>query len=275
MMQTSIGGGPFPKSHPKSHPWNIGTLCVSVSLVTYLWISAIHISHIATPCRKELSTLRCQQNHQNLCLWKPLPWSGDNSRHHPDDHAKRKTQKKRQIPRTSSGDHLAPSTRFFCPFYRVLATAGPASRDYWQCPHNVPRFAVRQSESHQKPLHPLSNQHQEAEIRSLRGRRQSGKSNRQPCEYSLKGTRTELPCEYWHPPECQFQKSESGCKFGAECSFPSWNVEEQPNKRLKKGGFTWAALRQANIRESEGPSLGKIQVKVPHQRSPYALKIRG
>ena len=28
----------------------------------------------------------------------------------------------------------------------------------------------------------------------------------------------------------------------------------------------------ANIRENNGPSLGKIQVKIPHQRSPYALK---
>ena len=32
------------------------------------------------------------------------------------------------------------------------------------------------------------------------------------------------------------------------------------------------ALRQANIREKEGPSLVKIQVKIPHQRSPYAMK---
>ena len=36
--------------------------------------------------------------------------------------------------------------------------------------------------------------------------------------------------------------------------------------------FIRAALRQANIRENKGPSLGKIQVKIPHQRSPYAMK---
>ena len=36
--------------------------------------------------------------------------------------------------------------------------------------------------------------------------------------------------------------------------------------------FTRAALRRANIRENEGPSLGKIQVKIPHQRSPCAMK---
>ena len=36
--------------------------------------------------------------------------------------------------------------------------------------------------------------------------------------------------------------------------------------------FTRAALRQGNIRENEGPSLNKIQVKRPHQRSPYVVK---
>ena len=35
--------------------------------------------------------------------------------------------------------------------------------------------------------------------------------------------------------------------------------------------ITRGALRQANIRESKGPSLGKIQVKLPHQRGPYAV----
>ena len=36
-----------------------------------------------------------------------------------------------------------------------------------------------------------------------------------------------------------------------------------------------AALRQANIRENKGPSLGKIQVEVPQQRSPCAVKLWG
>ena len=108
----------------------------------------------------------------------------------------------------------------------------------------------------------------------------------------------------------------SGCKFCTECSFPHWKVEEQPNKRPKKGGdksavttvrnvrrlggvskdaeppesstilrkgskilgpirrvrFTRAPLCQANIRDNKGLSLNKIQVKLPHQRSPYAMK---
>ena len=41
---------------------------------------------------------------------------------------------------------------------------------------------------------------------------------------------------------------------------------------IRRQRFTRAALRQANIREKEGPSLGKIRVKIPHQRSPYAVK---
>ena len=36
--------------------------------------------------------------------------------------------------------------------------------------------------------------------------------------------------------------------------------------------FTKSTLRLASIREKKGPSLGKIQVKNPHQRSPYAVK---
>ena len=95
-------------------------------------------------------------------------------------------------------------------------------------------------------------------------------------------------------PNVSFRKSESGCKFGAECSFPHWKVEEQPNKRPKKGGDKSAVAivksvrqlgcvsqdaeppesvsifsdghkvfdeydskleRQANIRENKGPSL--------------------
>ena len=50
--------------------------------------------------------------------------------------------------------------------------------------------------------------------RNLRGRSQSGKSNRQTCRDFFKGTCTRSPCDYRHPPECQFYKSETGCKFG-------------------------------------------------------------
>ena len=63
--------------------------------------------------------------------------------------------------------------------------------------------------------------------KNIRGRSPSGKFARQPCKDFLKGTCIELPCEIWHPPECQFYKSESGCKFGNQCSLPHRKVVEQ------------------------------------------------
>ena len=42
--------------------------------------------------------------------------------------------------------------------------------------------------------------------------------------------------------------------------------------RFEKVRFTQSTLRQASIRDNKGPSLGKIQVKLPHRRSPYAMK---
>ena len=44
--------------------------------------------------------------------------------------------------------------------------------------------------------------------RNLRGRSPSGKTNRQPRRDFLKGTCSKLPCDDWHPPECQFYKTE-------------------------------------------------------------------
>ena len=51
------------------------------------------------------------------------------------------------------------------------------------------------------------------------------------------GACTRTPCEYWHPPECQFYKTKTGCKSGDTCLFPHHKVVEQPNKRMKKGYF--------------------------------------
>ena len=42
---------------------------------------------------------------------------------------------------------------------------------------------------------------------------------------------------------------------------------------IRRVRFTRGTLRHANIREKKGPSHGKIQVKVLHQRSPYAVKL--
>ena len=41
---------------------------------------------------------------------------------------------------------------------------------------------------------------------------------------------------------------------------------------IRKVRFTQSMLRQGSIREKKGPTLGKIHVKNPHLRSPYAIK---
>ena len=41
---------------------------------------------------------------------------------------------------------------------------------------------------------------------------------------------------------------------------------------IRKVRFIQSTLRQASIREKKGPWFGKVQVKNPHQRSPYVMK---
>ena len=38
----------------------------------------------------------------------------------------------------------------------------------------------------------------------------------------------------WHPPECLFYKTKSGCRFGEKCAFAHRQVDEQPTERSKK-----------------------------------------
>ena len=145
--------------------------------------------------------------------------------------------------------------------------------------------------------------------RNLRGRSPSGKTNRLPCRDFLKGTCTKLPCDHWHPPECQCYKTQSGCRFGDDfVRFRTGrlrNNQRNPWKRTVtkvqwlywKMHHSWIAYFTtqshwnrhrfhgraqkswdqfdeygANIREKKGPSLNKIQVKVPHQCNPYPKK---
>ena len=72
--------------------------------------------------------------------------------------------------------------------------------------------------------------------RSPRGKGPGGRMSRWPCKDYLKGTCTNSFCEKWHPPECLFYKSESGCRFGEKCSYARSQVEEHPSKRSKKNG---------------------------------------
>ena len=58
--------------------------------------------------------------------------------------------------------------------------------------------------------------------------------SRWPCKDYLRGTCNNSFCEKWHPPECLFYKTKSGCRFGEKCSFAHRQVDEQPTKRSKK-----------------------------------------
>ena len=80
------------------------------------------------------------------------------------------------------------------------------------------------------------NERKSSRTRSPRGRSPSGGMSRLPCKDYLKGTCTNSFCEKWHPPECLFYKTKSGCRFGEKCSSAHHQVEEQPSKRSKKNG---------------------------------------
>ena len=69
--------------------------------------------------------------------------------------------------------------------------------------------------------------------RSPRGRSPSGRMSRWPCKDYLKGTCNNSLCEKWHPPECLYYKTKSGCRFGEKCSFAHRQVDEQPTKKVQ------------------------------------------
>ena len=50
-------------------------------------------------------------------------------------------------------------------------------------------------------------------------------------------------------PNVSFYESESDCTFRKECSFPHWKVEEQPNKKPKKGGDKSAVAMVKDVRQ--------------------------
>ena len=60
-------------------------------------------------------------------------------------------------------------------------------------------------------------------------------------------------CEKWHPPECLFYKTKSGCRFGEKCSSAHRQFDEQPTKRSKKNNdkSAVAMLKKGNWQERE------------------------
>ena len=80
------------------------------------------------------------------------------------------------------------------------------------------------------------NERNASRTRSPRGKSPSGRMFRWPCKDHFKGTCTNSFCEKWHPPECLFYKTNSGCRFWEKCSYAHRQVDEQPSKRSKKNG---------------------------------------
>ena len=78
------------------------------------------------------------------------------------------------------------------------------------------------------------NERKASRTRSLRGNSPSGRMSRWTCKDYLKRTCNNSFCEKWHPPECLFYKTKSGCRFGEKCSYAHRQVDEQPTKRSKK-----------------------------------------
>ena len=71
--------------------------------------------------------------------------------------------------------------------------------------------------------------------RSPRVRSPSGEMARLPFKDYLKGTCTTPFCEKWHPPECFFYKSESGCRCWEKCSYAhTARLMNSPGKGLKR-----------------------------------------
>ena len=64
------------------------------------------------------------------------------------------------------------------------------------------------------------NERKSSRTRSPKGRSPSGRMSRWPCKDYLGGN------EKWHPPECLFYKTKSGCRFWIKCSFAHRQVDE-------------------------------------------------
>ena len=97
------------------------------------------------------------------------------------------------------------------------------------------------------------NERKPSRTRSPRGRSPIGRMSRWPCKNYLRGTCNNSFCEKWHPPECLYYKTKSGCRFGEKCSFAHRQVDEKPTKRSKTNDdkSAVAMLKKGNWQERE------------------------
>ena len=96
--------------------------------------------------------------------------------------------------------------------------------------------------------------------KSPRGRSPSGKWLDCRARITSKGTCTNSFCGKWHPPECLFYKTKSGCRFGEKCSYAHRQVDEKPSKRSKKNDerSAVASLKKYELHDRSGQPLSTV-----------------
>ena len=106
------------------------------------------------------------------------------------------------------------------------------------------------------------------------GKSPSGRTSRWPCKDYLRGTCNNSFCEKWHPQECLFYKTKSGCRFVEKCSFAHRQVDEQPTKRSKKNDDKSAvAILKKGDWQERGPVIDQFhdRSEKPDKRSDKKL----
>ena len=138
------------------------------------------------------------------------------------------------------------------------------------------RVMIVHQNRHQNPLHPLSHQHIGVlpNVNSIKlnrvmcARLHTGRLKVNPEETKKGGDKRAVAIVR--------SVRQLGCVSQDAEPPESVSISRKGPKVLgsfRRVRFTQSTLRRARIRENKGPSLGKIQVKAPHQRSPYAVKV--
>ena len=90
------------------------------------------------------------------------------------------------------------------------------------------------------------NERKSSRTRSPRGKSPRVRMSLWPCKDYLKGTCNNSFCERWHPPECLFHKTKSGCKFGKSALMHTVrfinNLEKCPKRMLTR--VQWLCWRK-------------------------------
>ena len=100
------------------------------------------------------------------------------------------------------------------------------------------------------------NERKPSRTRSPKGKSPSGRMSRWRCNDYLRGTCNNSFCERWHPPECLYYKTKSGCRFGEKCSFAHRQADAQATKWSKSNNdkSAVAMLKKENWQERESVS---------------------